>query len=255
MKKIQITKEQRVACVLTGILPLLLMALGILLLFCGMLVNVCFAVTFVILPLIMAAGSVLVILSPKRKWKKVILCAVVLAVGLLAVYLLMSYGYFEIMASHEGEEAARYYEEDTSVFYPMPSLSEIGTPASLEFHDYYSQAWIFFTCDTDILIAAYSPEDYALQKARLEETYSFRDLPMTSCGYSCEPACQLDGYSFRVVALDEEQGFFYPKCMMLVATNDDAGEIVYLCFYDDDLDYIESLEVFLKEDCGWEHIR
>jgi hypothetical protein len=49
--------------------------------------------------------------------------------------------------------------------------------------------------------------------------------------------------------------FNYPKRLMFVATNDETNEIVYLSFYDDDLDYIVSLGDFLIDDCGWKHIR
>lgn len=43
--------------------------------------------------------------------------------------------------------------------------------------------------------------------------------------------------------------------MYLIATNDATREIVYLFFFDDDLDYIEDLDEFIRNDCGWKHIR
>jgi hypothetical protein len=75
---------------------------------------------------------------------------------------------------------------------------------------------------------------------------------MPASGYECEPVVELDGYTFRTLSLED---FNYPKRLMFVATNDDTKQIVYLSFYDDDLDYIVSLEEFLMDDCGWKHIR
>ena len=75
---------------------------------------------------------------------------------------------------------------------------------------------------------------------------------MSAHGFDCDPTVELDGYFFRTLSIEE---FNYPKRLMFVATNDETNEIVYLSFYDDDLDYIVSLGDFLSDDCGWKHIR
>ena len=46
-----------------------------------------------------------------------------------------------------------------------------------------------------------------------------------------------------------------PKRLGFVATNDATGEIVYLSFWNDDVDYIKNLPEFILENCGWRHIR
>jgi len=31
--------------------------------------------------------------------------------------------------------------------------------------------------------------------------------------------------------------------------------IIYISFYDDDIDYLTSLSEFINDDCGWKYIR
>ena len=134
----------------------------------------------------------------------------------------------------------------------MPSLSEVGQATHMAYYDYFSQQMGIFTCDADHLICQYDTEEYIAQKARLDEKYAFQINVMSESGYDCEPAVELDGYHFRTLSIED---FMYPKRLMFVATNDETKEIIYLSFYDDDLDYIISLEEFLLDDCGWKHIR
>ena len=79
---------------------------------------------------------------------------------------------------------------------------------------------------------------------------------MTSCGYTCNPFAKINDYSFRVLDINEEYSLEidYPKRLVFIATNDQDNSISYTAFYDDDLDYIESLEEFLLNDCGWKYI-
>ncbi|MBQ9085400.1 MAG: hypothetical protein IJY24_07090, partial [Clostridia bacterium] len=81
-------------------------------------------------------------------------------------------------------------------------------------------------------------------------------VEMTSCGYTCNPFAKINDYSFRVLDINEEYGLEidYPKRLVIIVTNDQDNSISYTAFYDDDLDYIESLEEFLLNDCGWKHI-
>ncbi|MBQ4120656.1 MAG: hypothetical protein IJD35_01440, partial [Clostridia bacterium] len=62
-------------------------------------------------------------------------------------------------------------------------------------------------------------------------------------------------YSFRTLDVNEYGSEIqYPQRMVFIATNDQSNSIAYTAFYNNDLDYIESLEAFLLRDCGWKHI-
>ena len=69
-----------------------------------------------------------------------------------------------------------------------------------------------------------------------------------------ELVTNVDGYSFRVLSSGEYE-MDYPKEVVLIATNDETKEIAYLSYDDQDIDYIDSLDEFILDDCGWEHIR
>ena len=45
------------------------------------------------------------------------------------------------------------------------------------------------------------------------------------------------------------------KKLMLIGTNDQRHEIVYLFYSDPDVDHIESTEELLRNSCGWNHMR
>lgn len=79
---------------------------------------------------------------------------------------------------------------------------------------------------------------------------------MIAYEYPCEPFAEIHGYSFRVLDISDTYGteIRYPAKMIFIATNDQSNSISYTAFYDDDIDYIESLEAFLLSDCGWKHI-
>jgi len=90
------------------------------------------------------------------------------------------------------------------------------------------------------------------QKALLDTTYTFQNDPMSVDEYTCEPTAKINGYLFRALSIEEYE-LYYPKRVILIATNDEENEIVYMVFYDDDLDYIESLPDFINNECGWKH--
>ena len=91
----------------------------------------------------------------------------------------------------------------------------------------------------------------------MEQTYVFQKEVISRYEKQCEPTAQIAGYTFRMVSVDGEyeEELRYPNRMILIATNDETRELVYIAFYDSDLDVIHSLSGFITEYCGWEYIR
>ena len=177
------------------------------------------------------------------------LCLLVLVVAIGGAVYLSLWGYFEVMLADRGAEAVSAYQADETVREEMPEVDELGAYTDIAFYDYYSQMAVFFTCDADTLIVTYDQADYQAEKDALAQ----RDTIETADAYwlRCERTCTLEGFDFAMLHLESQ---YYPKEMLLVGTNDETGQIAYVCFYDDDLDYIDSLTEFLLIDCGWEHI-
>ena len=94
-------------------------------------------------------------------------------------------------------------------------------------------------------------------KAELDEAYVFETQALESCGEVCEPTDELDGFFLRMLDTGKYRGSHleYPKRLVLIGTNDETREIMYIAYYDFDLDYITSLSDFVYRKCGWEYIR
>lgn len=240
------------------LLPLGAIALGVMLLTVNTLFNTAFTVTFGVLPLcfVLLLWPIWMTRKPKA-WLRVLLSVVLSVVFLLSVLFMIVVGKYEMLDCYEGDEMTAPYTEMQKKNSFMPPLSDVGAPEEAVYYDYFSQQLGFFTCDAEILVCRYSEEAYKQEKTRLETDYTFQSDPLKGCGYTCDGATELDGYYFRVVAYEEGGSWdeYFPKTMYLIATNDATREIVYLFFFDDDLDYIEDLAEFIRNDCGWKHIR
>lgn len=238
------------------LLPLAAVLLGVILWMGSTIVNISFVFGYIVIPSAAVILSALLIFSDMRPVKKTVFVILSL-VALTYVFFRANFlGLFEMLDHYEGE-AVSCYETVTDTFSDMPSLSEVGEPEKLEYYDYFSQQAIFFTCDADVLICKYGEADYGNQKASVLDSYEFQEEPLNACGYTIEPTVQLDGYSFHILAVSDTYAgeLYYPKRLVLVATNDETREIVYMSFCDDDLDYIESLTDFILHSCGWKYMR
>ncbi len=252
----KVTPKRIVAACLSGLIPFAIIALGILLLLGGAIFNLTIFVGYFFVPGLILGLILALVFSRNLRWVKISL--IVLLLGFLVFFFikLAELGYHELIHHYENDQIAPVYAEVTEGFSCMPKLSEIGQTQSIDYYDYFSTFLIYFTCDADALICKYSEEDYKTQKALMEERYIFQTEPMGWGDEICEPETVLDGYTFRALDVDGayENELYYPKKLMFVATNDNLREIVYLSFYDGDLDYIDSLPKFLLDECGWEHM-
>ena len=141
---------------------------------------------------------------------------------------------------------------------------ELGTPEEMTYHHHRIHVMVFQS-DSHILLCRYSPNDYARQKATLEQQYAFRtealigspDLRDVETVF-VEPYETIGNDEFRFIVPQDGANLYgdrYFKTCLLFVTNDETCEIGFLTFVDDDLDEARDLAQFLKEDCGWKDIR
>lgn len=254
--KEHITKSRIAAYIISCIIPLLTIGFGIFLLFNDLIFNMSFLIVMIIFPILASALLFFTIFSKIRLSARIIIAVLILLVFSVAFLFGFAIGHFEKISRYEGSEAIEHYAS-TSQRSLMPSLDKVGQPQNIEYFEYDTTGFVIFTNDVHALICQYTSSDYETQKALLEETYTFQSTPMTAHEYVCDPTARIGDYQFRTLAIDGTYGnaIYYPKCMYFVALNDKTKEIVYLSAYDDDLDIIQSLDEFLKVDCGWDHIR
>ena len=240
--KNQFTKARIVAYVLSCLLPVAAIAFGIFLLMKDTLFNITFFIGFILLPISTMVGLFFLVFSKIKLIGKIALVLASLFTFLFCFNIVPNFGKMETLSHYENEEVADYqYAEVVARYDEMPELSEVGEPKKIEYYDYFSSAAIFFNCYTDTLICQYDADEYVTQKALLKEKYVFQAENGTA---------KIEDYTFRIVEAEN-----YPKELLFIATNDQTCEIVYMAFYDDELDYILSLPRFIYEDCGWKYIR
>lgn len=240
-------KSRKFAFALVSLFPLFVFYLSVRLLVRHTVVNISFALTFILVPALAWILLYLTVFSNKKAIAKAFLSVCILAVSAVLFLGLISFGCFEKHVCHKNEKVEEAYSEIESIY--LPKLSEVGNPISIEYH-YHHSSQMIFDSDTDTLICKYDEENYEKQKELLDERYVFQN----SDGLKAWVPTTIDGYLFRMLSKDEYD-LYYPKNIVYIATNDETKEIVYMNYYDDDLDYIESSDEFIKNDCGWNYIR
>ncbi len=148
------------------------------------------------------------------------------------------------------------YTEARERFPALPEPEALEGFVAVTHHNYHLQESILFAADADTFIFYYEAGQYEWQKAQLDTRYTFRQEPFVACDIPCNASAQLGHYTFRLV---DDAGAYrweidFPHKLIIVATNDQERAIAYTAFYDQDLDYVESLEGFLMEYCGWKKI-
>lgn len=242
-----------VALVLASLIPCASLTYGILIFTKGFIPNPPLLIFLFVLPLATLLCNFFLITSKKKTWFKAVICTISLIICTLFAFGFLLFGEYETLTSHKGESATEKYTTIAEYEPLLPKLSETGNFESIEYYDYHSEFFIF-ECESDTLICTYSEKDYAEQKIILDEKYIFEQEKILTFSSNCEPVVSIDDYTFRFLSIDEYD-IYFPQHVYLIATNDITHEIVYISFYDIDLDYIDSAEDFINTDCGWEHIR
>lgn len=238
----------------SALISLAIFTFGIATLFGGRLINISFATMHFIIPVLFATASFFIIFSNIKKVSKAILYLLLFAVLSVSVLGLAIFGESESLRRYSVDENTTHYSNITEDSV-MPSLSEVGSPKSVEYCKYSSCQ--LFCNDVDYLICRYSEEQYKQQKALIEERYEFETSALYSHGHYCEPAFNFDDYSFRMLAgRENEYTLDFPQHIAFIITNDASYEIIYMRAYDCELDYIEDgIEAYVYNDCGFRHIK
>lgn len=254
--KERVTARKIIALTLSSLLPLGAIVVGIIFIFSNIIFDTAFVLGFFVIPLLTMLLSFLLIFSKRKRSVKLILNTLLLIIFVfifLVTYLMFKH---EMLDKYTNDDVAEHYTEIANNFKPMPGLNEIGFPENISYYDYFSQEFIFDEYAFH-LICKYDEVEYKEQKALIEDNYIFQEETISDDRSSIDPTVEIGGYLFRALSVNGGYGneINYPKRLIFIATNDETSEIVYMAFYDDDLDYIKSLKDFINDNCGWKHIR
>lgn len=249
--------KRLISIIFASLLPVLVMLFGLFLVIAGTILNFSVVVAYFVVPLVGCGLLGLLIFSELSTFKKVFLTILILAVFLVGMFFGLFFVEHERVQFYPVDEFSADKLENASLLAQLPSLDEIGDPLDATYAEYF-QAELIFSWNAYYMICTYDDASYWTEKEKLEEKYVYQDGTiydnLGGTVYSCHPSADINGYTFRLLSIDAYD-LYYPKNIILNGYCDDTREIVYIAFYDIELDMITSLEEFILDDCGWEHIR
>lgn len=238
------------------LISLALIVAGILAALGGSVLNCPFIIMFFLCPASLSVGMFFLLRSRKGLAQKIILGILLVLLTLVILLTFQFFGDYYFDFEDTGEAAIAAYTaamEDNPEFL---EVTELGHYSAIEYHEVIYLFAIFYA-ESDVLICQYDEAEYLQQKALLEERFVFRTQPVSTPKYTQQPEVSVGSYHFRLLDKSEAplQRLSFPKDMFFIATNDAACEIVYLSYYDPDIDYIVDMEKHILNDCGWKYVR
>ena len=242
------------------IIPVAIFIIGILLLLEGAVINLYHLLAFIVLPVVMVCISVLYYLVVESKFLKFLIFLFLYVPIVLALFLAFFLFSSLFLKAYHTDELCEKYEVVQCESDFLPEINDIGDTQSLAYYHVGRFNSMMFYSESDVLVCEYGEAEYLAQKAAIEEKYAFEtridERDDSYVQYVCYPYAEIDGFLFRRLADEEGAEMYssYPKEVHIVGKNDETREIVYLDFYDFDLDYISDFTRFIKVDCGWDAI-
>ena len=232
-----------------GVFYLPFVVLGIVSLSMGTLCTPAFLMSFFVIPCVFLSLGVALILARLKTTHKVVLC-ILLFLSFSCSMFAGLLGRFETLNVYENGDVSAPYTEMRAIYPAMPALDYVGEPMKTDYLVYtamhLAKANEGTTCVA--LKCRYSEADYALQKALLEQTYTFAQTSVAVYNQTLAASFAHDGYVFRPIASGEGED------PLLIATNNDTCEIFYLSFYTQRPASSSAVD-FLRDVCGWERIK
>lgn len=127
----------------------------------------------------------------------------------------------------------------------MPSANEVEGNDNYTLKTYNNKR--IFGGNGITLTEQLSAEEYGKKLEEINNTYSFLESPQPTDydeeHYTIPQAeFEIEGYKFRVLSDGT-----YPKYFGMIAVSDEEHRIIYFAYEGQDLDYIEDMEDFVKE--------
>lgn len=129
----------------------------------------------------------------------------------------------------------------------MPALDSLGNYASLEYsykvHCY--STFVGFFSDGYALCVTYDESQYEHRKTEALTSYAYLQEPaIAEDGDYLLPVTELDYKGFTLKIVPDEDQFTYCPCksFMMIGFNDTEYKILYLYYYDFDIDYIAAAD-------------
>lgn len=146
-------------------------------------------------------------------------------------------------------KSGKYHHSYTDL---VPDISDFGNYKKIDFK-YFEKHKMIFRSEAYTLVADYNKNTYSKAKTGFYKSYTFYNTPIKNDPYVSDiklyPSFYIDGFKFKVVRGDDE---FFPKHIYFLGFNDKENKIAFIYYRDTELDYIESFEDHIGNECGWD---
>lgn len=202
-------------------------------------------ILFFLLPLLSICLEV--IIAKKRKsmgTKKTVLFTCLVTV----LWLLLSLSWLSLGTLRTMEVNRNISPEEKL---PLSSLNQVidepilEEAESISLYQFFEKSWVFFT-HADTCICRFPQDAFEDKKHALQTAYRLPDNDPVTGPWIVEDFC------FFWIKMEDYDD--YPKELLLWGFNDRTKEFAWIHFRDQDLDYIDSMQDFISENCGWRYI-
>lgn len=134
----------------------------------------------------------------------------------------------------------------------MPKLDSLSGYTDIEY-TYKIKCYstlVGFYSDAFALFVTYDQDQYKTEKEKILSEYDFLEEPVMRSSDTYElPVTEFEykGYCFKIVPDKEYIDFCACKSFMMIGFNDETSRIVYMYYYDFDIDYIAEVGENLEE--------
>jgi len=174
-----------------------------------------------------------------------------------AIFSLFSYGMlghveFDV---YEGIENINAYneslppEENRNFFEPYVETESYGEFEDVTYYHYLSTGMFQQMAETTII--KYDEVNFQKETDKISSEKYFYEKSADVFASDPVPVFSFAGFNFR---LEKRTEYWYPKEMNFVGINEETKEIVYVHFFDFDLDSVWDFADLLDSYCGWRYV-
>lgn len=181
--------------------------------------------------------------------KKIVILCTICCIGFIAgIYFI----WFEIDGTITNNDI-NVYKQMTLSDKTAPDIDDFGKYSNIDFK-FFRKHMLFFRSDSYTLISSYNKDTYLKEKEEFKSSYAFYNEPICNDPdlslnvYKLKPHFSIDGYEFSVISSVDAD---FPHDIYFWGFNDNENKIAFIYYHNFDLDYIESFEEHIRDECGW----
>ncbi|MBQ3087131.1 MAG: hypothetical protein IJC45_07340 [Clostridia bacterium] len=233
------TKKQAIVLILLSLPSVAVLTIGLLLFSIDCIPTVFHIIMWIIVPVLTVFLYYLVLTSKRKTVFKTIISL------LLMLFLILNYIIANIFPT-SFFRSVTVQDLQNDAYFSQVFSNVTDNENHSEAYNYEGFGAIYFNWNALYYVCNYDEETYIIQIEEIKNTYVFSERKVTNGS--------IDGYTFMPLSEEEYDYIDYPKHLAFIITNDSSHQIIYLTFYDQDLDTINSFENFIYHDCGWDHV-